>query len=190
MNPHSIVAWMSRNSLVELGVNSRSRRDWTHLNFRFSASFEQGVPWHSSNWVLIYSKMRTWHTYSQNIQARTYSQMHCTDKYSQYSSVIWPVCLNGWVFIYELSGCGFESSYSHLIFRFCTCSEQWVPWHSGNYKVWIHSETRTWHEKKIHLIFLLHSKFFWYSFRFFYLLQIHFDIYLFHILFSYNFFVK
>ena len=28
-----------------------------------------------------------------------YSQMHCTDKYSQQSSIIWLVWLNGWVFI-------------------------------------------------------------------------------------------
>ena len=32
-----------------------------------------------------------------------------------HSSIIWPVWLNGWVFVYELSGCGFESSWSHLI---------------------------------------------------------------------------
>ena len=37
-----------------------------------------------------------------------------TDKYSQHSSIIWPVWLNGSVFVYELSGCGFESSCSHL----------------------------------------------------------------------------
>ena len=37
-----------------------------------------------------------------------------TDKYSQHSSIIWPVWLNGWVFVYELSGCGFESRCSHL----------------------------------------------------------------------------
>ena len=24
-----------------------------------------------------------------------------------------------------------------------------VPWHSGNYRVWIHSETHTWHDKNI-----------------------------------------
>ena len=35
--------------------------------------------------------------------------MHRTDKYSQHSSIIWPVWLNGSVFVYELSGCGFES---------------------------------------------------------------------------------
>ena len=30
--------------------------------------------------------------------------MHRTDKYSQYSSIIWPAWLNGWVLIYKLSG--------------------------------------------------------------------------------------
>ena len=40
--------------------------------------------------------------------------MHRTDKYSQHSSIIWPVWLNGWVFVYELNGCGFESRCSHL----------------------------------------------------------------------------
>ena len=48
-----------------------------------------------------------------------------------------------------LSGSGFESSYSHLNFRFCDCFKQGVLWHSGNYRVWIHSETLPWHDKNI-----------------------------------------
>ena len=80
---------------------------------------------------------------------RTYSQMHDTDEYSKHSSIICSVWLNGWVFDYELSGCGFESSCSHLNFRFGTCFKQGVPWHSGNYRVWIHSEMRLWHDKYI-----------------------------------------
>ena len=44
----------------------------------------------------------------------TNSQMHYADKHSQHRLIIWPVLLNGWVFVYELSGCGFESSCSHL----------------------------------------------------------------------------
>ena len=48
---------------------------------------------------------------------------------------------------YKLSGSGFESSCSHLNFRFRACFEQGVPWHSGNYRVWIYSETRTWYDK-------------------------------------------
>ena len=38
-----------------------------------------------------------------------YIHMHRTDKKSQYRSIIWSVWLNGWVFIYELSDCKFES---------------------------------------------------------------------------------
>ena len=50
--------------------------------------------------------------------------MHLTDKYSQHSSIIWPASLNGWVFVYELIGCGFKSSCSNLNFRFHACFEQ------------------------------------------------------------------
>ena len=74
---------------------------------------------------------------------RPYSQMHRTDEYSEDSSIILPDWLNGWVFVYELSGCGFESRCSHLNFRFGACLEQGVPWHSGNYRVWTQSETRS-----------------------------------------------
>ena len=61
--------------------------------------------------------------------------------------IIRSVWSNGWVFVSELSGSGFESSCSHLTFRFHACFEQGVPWHWGNYSVWIHSETHTWHDK-------------------------------------------
>ena len=37
--------------------------------------------------------------------------------------------LNGWVLVYKLSGCGFESHCCHLNFRYCTCFKQGVPWH-------------------------------------------------------------
>ena len=80
---------------------------------------------------------------------RTYSQINRTCKYSQQSWIIWPVGLNRWLFVYELRGCGFEFSCSHLKCRFRICSEQGIPWHSGNYGVWIKSETRTWHDKNI-----------------------------------------
>ena len=44
----------------------------------------------------------------------TYSHIHLTDKYSQHRSIIWPVWLNGWVFVYKLSHCGFKSCCNHL----------------------------------------------------------------------------
>ena len=37
-----------------------------------------------------------------------------------------PVWLNGWVFFYELSGGGFESSCSHLKFRFPASSKEFL----------------------------------------------------------------
>ena len=59
------------------------------------------------------------------------------------------------VFVYELSGCGFESSCSYLNFRFRTCFAQGVRWHSYNYRVWIHPETRRWHDKNIQLMLVI-----------------------------------
>ena len=46
-----------------------------------------------------------------------------------------PVWLNGWVFVYELSGWGFQSHCGHSNFRYGACFEQGVPWHSGIYRV-------------------------------------------------------
>ena len=37
------------------------------------------------------------------------------------------------MFVYELSGCGFEFRCCHLNFRYRACFEQRVPWHSGKY---------------------------------------------------------
>ena len=45
-----------------------------------------------------------------------------------------------------------KGTLNHLNFRFRACFEQEVPWYSGNYSVWIHSETRTWHDKSIQLV--------------------------------------
>ena len=80
---------------------------------------------------------------------RTFSQKQIIDKYSLYGSVIWSVWLNGWVFLYELSGYGFEYRYSHLKFRYHACFEQRVRWHSGNYRMQIHSLTCRRHDKNI-----------------------------------------
>ena len=131
--------WVFIDELSGCGFDSHC----SHLNFRHFSCFEQGVHWHSGKYrVGIHSETRTWH--DKNIKSN-----YRTDKYSQQSSIIWPVWLNGWVFVDELSGCGFESSCSHLNFRFRACFEQGVPWHSGNYRVWIHSKTHMWHDKNI-----------------------------------------
>ena len=53
------------------------------------------------------------------------------------------------MFVYDLTGCGLESSCGHLNCKFRACFEQGVPEHSGNYRVWVHSETRAWHDRNI-----------------------------------------
>ena len=50
------------------------------------------------------------------------------------------------IFVYELSGCGFESSCNRLNFRFRAWFKQGVSWHSGNYRV-------TWQENTLKVIF-------------------------------------
>ena len=56
--------------------------------------------------------------------------------------------LSGWAFFYEISGCGIDSRCSYLKFRFRACFEQGAPWHSDNCRVYIHSKTWMWHDKK------------------------------------------
>ena len=58
------------------------------------------------------------------------------------------------MFVYELSGCGFEPSCSHLNFRISPWFKQGVSPYSGINKVWIHSETWTWYYMNIKSIFL------------------------------------
>ena len=60
--------------------------------------------------------------------------------FEQRNVIVWTI---SWVFVSKLSGSGFDSSCSHLNFRFRVCFQQGVPWHSGYFRVWIHSETRT-----------------------------------------------
>ena len=59
------------------------------------------------------------------------TDMHRTDKYSKHSSIIWSVWLNGWVFVYERSGCGFESRCSHS--KFLSENKSWTQ--SMNYPI-------------------------------------------------------
>ena len=43
----------------------------------------------------------------------------------------WPVWLNGLMFVYKRTSCGFESCCCHLNFRYGSCFEQKAPWNSG-----------------------------------------------------------
>ena len=53
-----------------------------------------------------------------------------------------------WIFS-VLRDWNWTQTHNHLNFRFCACFEQGFPWLSGNYRVWIHSETSMWHDKNI-----------------------------------------
>ena len=65
------------------------------------------------------AKLAKW--WSCVLSAYLYNAFDC--KYSKHSSITWPVWPNGSVFIYKLSGSGFEASYSYLTFRFSTSKE-------------------------------------------------------------------
>ena len=58
--------------------------------------------------------------------------------------------------------------FSHLKFRFRACFEQEVPWHSGNYRVSIHCETRTWHDKNTQSRWPESTFFFWKIWKIYY----------------------
>ena len=65
-----------------------------------------------------------------------------TDKYCEYTAQLFGPLM----FIYEVSECDIESSWCHWNFRYCSCFKQGVPWHLGNYRVYIYSETSMWHD--------------------------------------------
>ena len=93
------------------------------LNFRYCTCSKQGVPRHSGNCKVQRHSKRVCD------MIRTHRQMHHIDKYSaklnHLTKILWrPVGLNGWVLIYESSGCVFESHCSHLNFRYHAYSEQ------------------------------------------------------------------
>ena len=91
-----------------------------HLNFRYRACFEQEVTRHSGIQTFRHSLDIEYRFTLKRVRdrIRTYSQMHRTNRYSQHSLIIRPVWLNGWVFIYGLSGFEFESRGSHEKKRF------------------------------------------------------------------------
>ena len=125
VNPHYIAAWMSRNSLLE--PSAISQVYLSHLNLRYRTVLSKEL-------LDIQAVTECGFTLKCVLDMMTtYIQMQSTDKYSQHSSVILPVWLNGWVFVYELSCCRFESCFSHLEIEYRTCLEEGLTWHSGNY---------------------------------------------------------
>ena len=77
---------MSRNSLLEAGAKSEDYVTATGLEPTTT----------SKEFLDIQATIECGFTLkSVRDMIRTYSQMHRTDKYSQHSSIIWPVWLNG-----------------------------------------------------------------------------------------------
>ena len=83
--------------------------------------------------LLVQNRRNIWSSIDCN-ETRTHN--HLVQKGSRWN---WSVWLS-WVFVFKLSGCGFESRCSHLTVRSLACLEQGVPWYSGNYRVWVRSE--------------------------------------------------
>ena len=92
----------------------------SHLTFRYRACFEHQV-------LDIQATIECGFTLKRvPDMIITYSPMHRTGKYSQYSSVIRQVWPNWRVVGSELSGCGFESRCSHLNFKYRASFKQRV----------------------------------------------------------------
>ena len=88
----SLAKWLSVRFYKLSGYGLKSSN--SHLHFRFRACFEKEVLRHSGN-------NREWiHSEIVHDMIRTYSQMYHTGKYSQRTSIIWAVWLNGWLFVY------------------------------------------------------------------------------------------
>ena len=101
-NPQPLSLQTNTQPLTELCCGSS-------FKFRFCASFEQGVPWHSGNYRLwIHSETCMWH--DKNIHSNASYRQVLTTQFSHWASFF------KWLsfFFNELSGCGFQSSWSHL----------------------------------------------------------------------------
>ena len=159
-------------------VNPQSIRTWSQMHRTDKYSQYSSIIWPAwlNGWVLIYKLSGSAVTKTSDIPLvssnkflgiqvtiecgftlkricdiiRTYSQIHCTDKHFQHSSIIWPVSLNGWVFAYELSGCGFKFRCSNLDFRYRACFEKGLLHIQATIECRYPSETRTWHDKNKH----------------------------------------
>ena len=109
-------------------------------------------------WWLHFSDCNGTRTYNHLVRKGTLSHLANLTKWlgcvvSTYSvqciSLYDNIICYYWVLVYELSGCVFESRCSHLNFRYWACFEHGFPWYSGKYRMWIHSEMRTWHDNNI-----------------------------------------
>ena len=107
----------------------------------------------------VYTLSDLWITPQDSAKLKDLIKIYLCGKFHQYSicdsNVIrthnYLVC-NGWMFVFELSGCGFESRCYHLNFKIAPASSKKFLDIQVNYTVWIHFETCTWHDNNIQSI--------------------------------------
>ena len=113
VNPNS--AWISRNSLLETGAISESQETGTGIEPNLNG-------YRKSKHVCDLTKK---HAANCTIEINTHL-------------IIWLIWLNGWVFVYELSDCGFHSRCSHWTVLYRACFKQGVSSYTGAYRVQFH----------------------------------------------------
>ena len=87
-----------------------------------------------------------WIIYCQNIAKNiTSKRSYC---FKTLKIICFILSLIAW-FVNQITSIDFLLYHFNSNFRFRACFEQVVPWHSSNYRVRIHSKTRTWHYKNI-----------------------------------------
>ena len=91
------------------------------------------VPSHFSILIINHPKgVFLWHTdLSDCSKIGNHNYLVCSKTLDNLAS-FWPDWLNEWVLFCEVSECGFESRCSHLTFRYRSCFQQRVPWHSDD----------------------------------------------------------
>ena len=103
------------------------------LNIKKRLAESRGIAWRLSdcNWTRTHTQ-----PFSQT------SKM--IELYCEYLSVR---CI--WVYFLVMSSTSFRVNPHYIVDWYCSCFEQGVPWHSGNFRVWIHPEPHSWHDKNI-----------------------------------------
>ena len=123
MNLHSIVCLNVRELLVQSRCDVWSLGDCN--GFKSGQMIDLCCEYLSVLCIRLYDIIMS--RMSFRVNPHSIVEMHRTDKYlqihhtnprtnsySQHSSIILRVWLNGWMFVYKLSGCGFESHCCHL----------------------------------------------------------------------------
>ena len=84
-------------------------------------------------WVIFRRSYKIWFTWHTHFETSQYSGI-----WLQMDSNLAPLSSQPFGQIIQMVECSFKNYF-----------EQGVPWHSGSYRVWIHSEARTSHDKNI-----------------------------------------